>query len=137
MPWIRTLHLFGVIFWLGSLLVITSLLALVADEVGVAKERFIVAARGLFLGCNIGAAVAIALGILLIPLEPEVLRQGWLHVKLLLVAILLVVHVRLYRRIAALENEPGSATGREFRMVHGISSLLLLAILLLAILRPF
>ncbi len=70
MPWILTLHLFGVVFWLGGLLAITRLLALVPDEVGVAKERFIVAVRRLFIGCNIGAALAIAFGFLLIPFEP-------------------------------------------------------------------
>ena len=81
MPWVLTFHLFGVIFWLGGLLVITSLLALVADEVGVAKERFIVAARRLFIGCNIGAAVAIVFGFVLIAFEPEVMRQGWFHTE--------------------------------------------------------
>jgi protoporphyrinogen IX oxidase len=137
MPWVLTFHLFGVIFWLGGLLVIASLMALVADEVGVAKERFIVAARRLFIGCNVGAAIAIVFGFLLIPFEPEVLRQGWLHVKLLLVLVLIVVDVRLYWRITALENEPASATASEFRIVHGAISALMLIILLLALLKPF
>jgi protoporphyrinogen IX oxidase len=136
-PWILTLHLFGVIFWLGSLLMITSLLALVPDEVGVAKERIIVAARHLMLNAHTGAAVAIVFGLALIPFQPEVIRQGWLHLKLLLVLILLIVHFRLYRRIVALEDEPASATRGEFRMTHGIVSLLLLLILLLALLKPF
>jgi putative membrane protein len=136
-PWVLALHLFGSIFWIGSLLVISSLLALVPDEVGVAKERFIVAARRLFIGSNLGAAIAIALGFLLIPFEPEVLRQGWLHTKLLLVAVLIVFHIRLYRRIVALENEPASATAGEFRMLHGIVSALVLLILILALLKPF
>jgi putative membrane protein len=136
-PWILALHLFGVIFWLGGLLTIASLLATVPDEVGVAKERLIVAARHLFVGCSIGAAIAIALGFMLIPFEPEVLRQGWLHLKILLVVVLIVFHVRLYRRVVALENEPASGTPGEFRMVHGIVSALLLAVLLLALLKPF
>ena len=131
-------HVFGVIFWLGSLLVITSLLGRVPEEVGVAKERFILAARRLFDGGgNIGAATAIALGILLVLVEPAVMRQHWIHVKLLLVAVLLVLHVRLYRRIVALENEPASATRREFAILHGVVSVLLLAILALAIAKPF
>jgi len=137
MPWVLTFHLFGVIFWLGGLLVISRLLALVADEVGVAKERLIVAARRLFIGCNIGAAIAIGFGFLLIAFEPEVLRQGWFHLKLLLVLGLIVVDVRLYRRIVAVENEPGSATAAEFRIVHGMLSALMLIILLLALLKPF
>jgi protoporphyrinogen IX oxidase len=132
------LHLFGVIFWLGSLLVITSLLALVPDEVGMAKERFVVAASRLFTtGANIGASVAIAFGIVLLILQPDTIRHGWLHAKLLLVLILLVLHFRLFRRIAALENEPASASKGEFRMLHGIFSLLLLAILVLVIWKPF
>jgi len=137
MPWVLTFHLFGVIFWLGGLLVISRLLALVADEVGAAKERLIVAARRLFIGCNIGAAIAIGFGFLLIAFEPEVLRQGWFHLKLLLVLGLIVVDVRLYRRIVAVENEPGSATAAEFRIVHGMLSALMLIILLLALLKPF
>jgi len=132
------LHIFGVVFWLGSLLVIATLLGLVPEEVGVAKERFIVATRRLFdVGCNVGAAVAVGLGILLVLLEPEVLRHGWFHLKLLLVVIVLVLHVRLYRRIAALEDEPASATHREFTILHGVVSLLLLAILVLALAKPF
>ncbi len=138
MPLVIALHVFGVIFWLGSLLVIASLLGCVPEEVGVAKERFIVAARRLFdVGGNIGAGATVGLGILLVLLEPKVMLQHWIHVKLLLVAVLLVLHVRLYRRIVALENEPASATRREFAILHGVVSVLLLAILVLVIAKPF
>jgi putative membrane protein len=135
---VLALHIFGVVFWIGGLLMIASLLARVPEEVGLPKERFLGAARQLFeVGTNIGAAVTIALGILLILMEPSVLRQGWLHAKLLLVAILLFYHVRFYRRIMFLENNPSQSSRREFRVVHGAVSLLLIAILLLSVLRPF
>lgn len=136
--WLLVFHLFGVIFWIGSLLLIASLLAMVSDEVGVAKERFIMVASTLFFGgCNIGGAVAIIFGILLMTMEPGVLRQGWLHVKLLLVFILLLVHLRLHRRIVALSDNPSSVSRIEFRVIHGVVSLLLLAILVMAFVRPF
>ena len=136
--WLLVFHLFGVIFWIGSLLLIASLLAMVDDEVGVAKERFIMVASTLFFGgCNIGGAVAIIFGILLMVEEPELLRQGWLHVKLGLVFILLLVHLRLHRRIVALSDNPSSVTRVEFRVIHGVVSLLLLAILAMAIMKPF
>jgi protoporphyrinogen IX oxidase len=137
-PWILAFHLFGVILWLGSLLVLSSMLGLVADEVGVSKERFLVAARRLFdVSANGGAMATIGFGIWLIMLEPAVLRQGWLHIKLLLVVVLIVIHARMFRRINALEAEPSGANRREFAMVHGIVSAILLAILLLVFLRPF
>ena len=136
--WLLVFHLFGVIFWIGSLLLIASLLAMVADEVGVAKERFIMVASTLFYGgCNIGGAVALLLGILLMVKEPEVLRQGWFHVKLGFVFILLLVHLRLHRRIVALSDNPSSVTRSEFRTIHGVVSLVLLAILAMVFLRPF
>ncbi len=134
---IIALHLFGVIFWIGSLLLITRWLAMVPDEVGVAKERFIVAARRLYLGCNIGAAIAIGFGIVLIILEPEVLTQLWMYAKLILVGAMLFFHYRCYRRTIFLEDNPGEATRGEFMMMHGIVSLLLLGILALALMKPF
>ena len=131
-------HLFGVIMWIGSLLVITSLLTLVPDEIGAARERMIVAARRLFrLSANIGVIVAVIFGIFLIALEPAVMKMGWMHAKLTLVVVLLVVHVRLARRMAVIESDPGSATRREFSMLHGIVSLLLLLILVLVLVKPF
>src|ERR1700756_2940539 len=104
---VLALHIFGVIFWMGGLLMITSLLARVPEEVGLPKERFLGAARGLFESTiNLGAAITIILGLLLAMLNPAVLRHGWFHVKLFLVAILLFYHVRFYRRIKFLENNP-------------------------------
>src|SRR5271169_3473554 len=135
---ILALHIFGVIFWMGGLLMIASLLARVPEEVGLPKERFLGTARSLFESAtNLGAAITIILGLLLIILNPSVLRQGWLHAKLLLVAILLFYHVRFYRRIIFLENNPSQSSRREFRVIHGMVSALLIAILVLTVLKPF
>jgi protoporphyrinogen IX oxidase len=134
---ILALHLFGVIFWLGGLLMIASLLARVPEEVGLPKERFLGMARGLFESAtNLGATITIGLGIVLILLQPSVLHHAWLHLKLLLVAVLLFYHVRFYRRIKFLENNPSQSSRHEFRVVHGAVSLLLIAILLLAVVKP-
>jgi protoporphyrinogen IX oxidase len=135
--WALVFHIFGVVSWLGSLLVVSAILAKVPMEVGVAKERFIVTARQLLkIGGNIGAALTVAFGTVLIVLKPELLRHGWLYVKLLLVLVLLLVHGRLYHRIVALENDPGSATEREFKITHLLVAALLLAILILAVMKP-
>lgn len=136
--WLVIFHLFGVIMWVGTLLLISRLMALVPDEIGVAKERLIVnAGRLLRVSGGISAAVAIVFGIFIILANTTVLRHGWLHVKILLVLAMLAVHIWLYRRIVALENAPASATRREFSITHGIVSVLLLAILALVILQPF
>ena len=135
---VLSLHIFGVIFWMGGLLMITSLLARVPEEVGLPKERFLGAARGLLESTiNLGAAISILLGLLLIILDPSVLRHGWISAKLLLVAILLFYHVRFYRRIKFLEDNPSQSTRREFQVIHGMVSALLIAILVLTVMKPF
>ena len=135
---VLALHIFGVIFWMGGLLMIASLLARVPEEVGLPKERFLGAARGLFESTiNLGAAISMILGLILILMDPEVLRHGWILAKLLLVAILLFYHVRFYRRIKFLENNPSQSSSREFRVIHGMVSALLIAILVLTVLKPF
>ncbi len=136
--WGIVFHLFGVIIWIGSLLVIASMLSLATEEVGAARERLILVSRRLFqIGCNLGALATVFFGIILILLDPAVLMVGWLHAKLVLVLVLLYLHYRLYRRILNLENDPSGASAREFKMIHGLVSVLLLAILALAVLKPF
>jgi putative membrane protein len=135
--WLLVLHLFGVIFWVGSLLLISSLLAMVSDEVGMAKERFVlIASRLFFSGCNIGGTIAIVFGILLMIALPGVIHERWFDAKLLLVFMLLLVHIRLHRRIVALEENPSAVTRSEFRVIHGLISALLLGILALAVIKP-
>ncbi len=138
LQFVLAFHLFGVILWLGSLLVIARWLALVPDEVGIAKERFIIAAKRMFeVGGNLGAAAGIAFGILMVVLEPAVLRRGWFHAKLLLIAVLLFYHVRFYRRILFLEDHPSEATKKEFRTIYAAVSAVMLGILVLATVQPF
>jgi len=135
---VLALHLFGVIFWIGGLLMLASLLGRVPEEVGLPKERLLGTVRRLFeVAVNLGAAITVGLGIVLILMRPAVLRQGWLHAKLLLVAVILFYHVRFYRRIRFLEDNPSASTRREFGVVHGVVSLLVLAILMLTIMQPF
>ena len=113
-------------------------MASVPEEVGVAKERIIVMARRLLMvSANSGGAVAIVFGILALLLEPELLTRGWLHVKLLFVLLMLVVQFYMYRRIRTLEEAPLSATRREFSIIHGLVSVLLLGALAMVFVRPF
>jgi putative membrane protein len=136
--WGIVFHLFGVVIWIGNLLVTASMLSLITEEVGAARERLILISRRLFqIGCNLGALATVFFGIVLILLNPTVLMVGWLHTKLVLVLVLLYFHYRLYRRILNLENDPSGASAREFKLIHGIVSALLLAILALAVLKPF
>ena len=130
---IRFFHLLGVVLWMGGLLVVSRLLAEPA-----AGERLEPVERRLF-GSFIhgGAALVIASGILLILDQPSVLRQGWLHAKLLVVLGLVAADARLYRRMQALHASPGSVTRTAVLRLHGWIAAGMVTVLALAVLRPF
>ncbi len=139
-PTLRALHLFGVIIWVGNLLALTSLLRMGFQQAnGSLKLGLITLARqALIAAAGVGAAVTIIFGAILVAAEPELLRKGWLHAKIALVLVLIVFHVRFYRRLKALSsNVVNSAESKEFASLHGLVSLIVLAILFLALVRPF
>lgn len=138
MKWFIVFHLFGVIFWVGGLLIISSMLGVAARESGTAQEAMLRLTRRLFnSACNAGAVIAIVFGSLIIVSEPEVMRHGWLHVKLALVVALIIVHLWMLRRSRSIGQPSGSPTRGEFLIIHGLVSIALLAILVMVIMQPF
>jgi protoporphyrinogen IX oxidase len=136
--WFIVFHLFGVIFWIGGLLIVTTMLAAAADERDAAQAAVLRLAHRLFnSACNAGAAITIVFGILILVSEPEVMRQGWMHVKLTLIGLLIVLHVWMHLRSRRIGAGPKAATRREFQIMHGLVSVMLLAILVMVIMRPF
>jgi putative membrane protein len=137
MAWVIVVHVFGVILWLGSLLVIASMLGRSAVSAAGGRSELIGATRRLFNGAHAGALVTIVCGIILVAMDPVVMAEGWMHLKLGLVLLLIGTDLLLWRRMVALESHP-SALGRgQFAILHGVISLLLLGILILVFVRPF
>ena len=130
-------HVLGVILWMGALFVVSRLLAEHATHpasgealTGLEERLFGSIVHG-------GAAVVIATGILLVLDQPGLLKQGWLHAKLLLVLALVVLDVRLYRRMQALHALPSSVSRGEMFRLHGFIGLALIGVVFLTIVRPF
>ena len=76
-------------------------------------------------------------GFLLIHANPAVFSGGWLHSKLLLVFILAGYHGYLSvcrKKFAAGEN---ANTGRFYRILNEVPTVLLIGIVVLAVLKPF
>src|SRR5262249_29149902 len=93
------------------------------------------------IGAMPGALLTIGTGVAQLALEPAgwMRVSGWMHVKLLLVLTLVVLHLMLtvrHRRLAPQRADQESPRGL-FAASHGIIGLLLIAIVILAIVRPF
>ncbi len=103
----------------------------------ISVERFRVMERRLFILMSIGASATIVLGIALIVAAPAYLKMGWLHVKLALVFLLIGYHLLCYKFLRDFAHDRRTHSARWFRAFNEVPSVLLLAIVILAIVKPW
>jgi len=137
--WTLVFHIIGLVFWLGSLLVVTQILAIHTQEtspdtratLGRLESKLM---KGL---AHPGAAMMVITGIILLAQHPNYLQQTWLHAKLLLVAVLVALDLRLTFRARAFQEGRIELSRRECMILHGAISFVLLAIVILVLVKPF
>lgn len=136
--WLKAFHVFGVVTWFAGLFYLPRLFVYHAEAVEPAlRARFKVMERRLLVMTHIGAAFAIAFGIATLATEPFYLRSGWLHVKLALVLLLVIYHAMLVKLTRDFAQDRCHWSSRKLRVFNEIPALLLLAIVILAVVKPF
>src|SRR5690606_11814024 len=138
MLWLKAFHIVFVVTWFAGLFYLPRLFvyhAAATDDIG--RERFKVMERKLFAIMTIGAALAAIFGVSLIVHTPVLMQAGWLHAKLTLVALLIAYHVWCYRFVAAFRRDEQPKSARWFRVFNEVPALLLIAIVVLAVVKPF
>jgi len=137
--WTLLFHITGLVFWLGSLLVVTQILAIHTEETSpetrVTLERL--ESRLLKGLAHPGAALMVITGFLLVSQDPHYLREHWLHGKLFLVIILVALDLRVTFRARAFQEGKIELSRRECMALHGAISLVFFAILILVLIKPF
>ena len=143
MLWLKAFHVISVVMWFAGLFYLPRLYVYHAeahDEPG--KARFKIMERKLFVMMTIGATLTVALGISVLFVVPGVLRaawfqMGWLHAKLTLVAVLIGYHVWCYRLLVAFRNDANRHSRRWYVLFNEAPTLLLFAIVILVVVKPF
>ena len=140
MLWIKALHVIFMVTWFAGLFYLPRLFVYHADSTDeTSHARFLIMERKLFAIMTIGAVLTAVFGIwLMIDYGWAVYREsGWLITKLVLVGGLVVFHVYCHKLMQ--DFRTGSAThGHVFyRWINEIPALLLIAIVLLAVVKPF
>jgi putative membrane protein len=136
-PWFKALHLVFMVTWFAGLFYLPRLFiyhAEAADEPS--RERFTVMERRLFAIMTIGAVLTTLFGVLLLWLNPALLGATWFRIKLLLLLGLVAYHVSSRRWIAQLAATTARQPTRGLRWYNEIPAVFLLAIVLLAVLKP-
>jgi putative membrane protein len=138
MLWLKAFHIIFVVTWFAGLFYLPRLFvyhAVATDAVGLA--RFVVMERRLFAIMTLGATLAAVCGIAMIVAAPAYLLFGWLHLKLTLVAALIAYHVWCHLLMTALREGRNRHSQRWYRLFNEAPALLLMAIVILAVVKPF
>jgi putative membrane protein len=77
-----------------------------------------------------GMAVAVAMAVGLLSVNPAWLHQGWMHAKLAFVAALLAYHAFCYRLMGQLQSGYCTWSGRQLRAPTGAATWFLVALVI-------
>lgn len=139
MLWLKSFHVIFMVTWFAGLFYLPRLFVYHADpDNSTSSAVFSVMQRRLFVMMTIGATLTVLFGLCLILLNPAYyMSSGWLHFKLLLVALLLAYHIWCWRLHAQLRDGTNKRSPRWFRYFNEFPSIALIAIVILAVVRPF
>ena len=142
MLWIKAFHIVFVVAWFAGLFYLPRLFIYHQMATTPAEhDRFVVMERRLLGITHIGGALAVVFGlwslIAWMNLSPEFMRQGWVHAKLSLVLLLIAYHVSLIVLARQFAEKRCTRSSRWLRIYNEVPALLLIAIVVLVVVRPF
>jgi protoporphyrinogen IX oxidase len=137
--WTLVFHVIGLVFWLGSLIVVTHILAMHTEEPFPEARETLgrLELRLLKRLAHPGAALMVVTGIILVTRNPEYLRERWLQAKLVLVVIMITLDLIVYFRVKAFHAGKVQLRRGECMALHGAIALVFFAILILVLTKPF
>ena len=138
MLWLKAFHIVFVVTWFAGIFYLPRLFlyhAAASDALSI--ERFQTMEKRLFAIMTIGASLALLFGISMVMLAPSLLDFGWLRVKLWLVLALIGYHAWCYRLMLDLRVGRSPRSSTWYRIFNEVPSVLLIAIVVLAVVKPF
>ena len=138
--WIKALHVIGMIAWMAGLLYLPRLFVyhVQAQAGSIQSDTFKIMERRLLKAIMNPAMIAtFVFGIWLIALNPSLLSQGWLHAKILLVLGMAGAHGAMGRWRKDFEADRNVRPQRFYRIANEVPTVLMIAVVILVIVRPF
>jgi putative membrane protein len=124
--------------WFAGLFYLPRLFVYHADAGDwISVERFRIMERRLFIIMSVGAVLTVAFGIAMVAAAPAYLKMGWLHAKMALVVLLIVYHLVCYKFVRDFAHDRKTHSAKWFRAFNEVPSLLLVAIVVLAVVKGF
>jgi len=141
--WVRALHFIGVVSWFAGLFYVVRLYVYHAEaaarppqEREILQAQFTLMARRLLHIITTPAMlVTAAAGVTMLVLQPALLRQPWMHIKLTLVLLLFAYHGWCLSRLRRIANGGMAGTPRQMRIANEAPTLLLVLIVTYAVVK--
>lgn len=140
MLWLKALHLIAMVAWFAGLFYLPRLFVYHADATdNISIERFKIMERRLYRGIMNPAMIAtLVFGIWMLVIGwPVYKSMGWLHLKLTLIVLLIGYHHVCGAYLKKFQRDANKHSAKFYRWFNEIPTLFLIAIVILAVVRPF
>jgi putative membrane protein len=136
MLWIKAFHIVFIAAWFAGLFYLPRIFVNLAQETnGAATERLLGMARRLLRFTTMLAVPAVLLGLWL--WLGYGFKGGWLHAKLLLVLLVIGYHHACGSLLKKFEKGVNQRSHKWYRWFNEVPVLLLVAIVILVVVKPF
>lgn len=130
MGFIKLLHLICVFTWIGNLMCLTRLMGYHAKEDAATQAHLARLYRRMYKFVSLPTmCLTIILGIVLMVNLPKGPSMGWLHMKLTFALGMIIVDILCGKEISRLNQGHITGRGVKYKIMHGVTGLLLIGIL--------
>ncbi len=141
MLWLKAMHLIFMVTWFAGLFYLPRLFVYHAmSDDPISHERFKIMERKLYFGIMTpGMVLTLIFGVwMLMDYAWQMYSQGlWLHIKLSLLVLLIIYHIVCGKWLLDFKHDRNSHSHIYFRWINEIPVLFLIAIIILATVKPF
>lgn len=139
--WVKALHIISVIAWMAGMLYLPRLYVYHANLArgSEAYELFKIMERRLLRYIiNPAMVSAWGFGVWLVTIIGwnNLKAEGWFHVKIMLVALMQVIHALLARARRQFEQGRNHKSARFYRIINESVSLVMIVIVIMAVVKP-
>jgi putative membrane protein len=137
--YVKALHIIAAVSWMAGLLYLPRLFVYHADtDIGsIRAETFKVMERRLLKAIMNPAMIAtFGFGIWMLYLNPSLLLEGWMHVKIVCVLAMAGCHGIFGRIRRQLENDQTPYSSKAYRIWNEVPTVLLIVIVIMAVVEP-
>jgi putative membrane protein len=137
--WIKALHIIAVIAWMAGMLYLPRLFVYHAGAKPGSElsETFkIMEHKLLRFIINPAMIATFVFGIWMLAINPEILREPFMHAKLAMVLVMTGVHGYLARCRRLFANDRNRHSARFYRILNEVPALLLIGIVIMIVVRP-